>query len=491
MAGKPTYDELEQKVKELEKETREQKRLDKRLQLLSLAIEQSSEGIAVVDLDGNLEYLNVAFARMHGYSVKELIGKNLSIFHTPPQMPSVEAANRQIKKTGNFKGEIWHVTCNGTEFPTLMHNSLLRDDIGNPIGIIGTLRDITDLKSKEEEIKASEVRFRDLFNYMSNGVAIYEAKDNGNDFIFKDFNPAGERIENFKKENLLGKNVLEVFPGVKEFGLFDVFKRVWETGKPEHHPISMYQDERIIGWRENYVYKLPSGEIVAVYDDITERKRAEEQIKTSLKEKEILLSEIHHRVKNNMQVIISLLRLRAEKIEDKKYADMFKEGEDRIRSMSLVYEQLYQSNDFANIDFGEYIKNLANGLFTFYGVDTNKVKLNIEIKDVLFDLENAIPCGLIINELVSNSLKHAFPQNKEGHIAIDLQTINEDELELTVSDDGVGIPEDLDIEQTDTMGLNLVKVLAGHQLDGKIDLDRTDGTQFNIKFKRTAYKPRI
>ena len=281
MGKKPTYEELEQRVDGLKKKARERARLDDRMQLLLLAVEQSSEGMAVVDLDGALEYLNDAFARMHGYSAKELIGKNLSILHTPQQMPSVEAANRQIKKTGNFKGEIWHVTRNGTEFPTLMHNSLLRDDTGNPIGIIGTLRDITDLKGKEAEIKASEVRFRELFNYMSSGVAVYEAKDNGNDFIFKDFNQAGERIENVKKENLLGKSVLEMFPGVKEFGLFDVFKRVWETGTSEHHPISLYKDERIIGWRENYIYKLRSGEIVAVYDDVTERKQVEKALRES------------------------------------------------------------------------------------------------------------------------------------------------------------------------------------------------------------------
>ncbi len=221
------------------------------------------------------------------------------------------------------------------------------------------------------------------------------------------------------------------------------------------------------------------------------RKQAEKQIKSSLKEKEVLLSEIHHRVKNNMQVIISLLRLRADKIEDKKHADMFKEGEDRIRSMSLVHEQLYQSKDFANIDFGEYIKSLANGLFTSYGVDTNKIKLNIENKDVSFDLENAIPCGLIINELVSNSLKHAFPQQGEGNISIVLQSINEDEFELTVSDDGVGIPEALDVRDTESMGLHLIRVLAEQTLEGKMELNREEGTRFHFLFKRAKYRPRI
>ncbi len=231
--------------------------------------------------------------------------------------------------------------------------------------------------------------------------------------------------------------------------------------------------------------------VVSVHTDITDRKHAEEKIKASLEEKEVLLSEIHHRVKNNMQVIISLFRLRADKIEDKKYADMFKEGEDRIRSMALIHEQLYQTKDFANINFGEYIKSLANGLFISHGVDTNKIKLNIDIKDVSFDIENAIPCGLIINELVSNSLKHAFPQQREGNISIILQSTNEDGFGLTVSDNGVGIPEDLDIRDAESMGLQLVRILAEQTLEGKMELKRKEGTQFHFLLKRVAYKPRI
>ena len=153
MTGKPTYEELEQRVKELEKEVVEQGRLEKRVRGLSLAVEQSSEGIAVVDLDGNLQYLNDAFANMHEYSAEELIGKNLSVFHTPQQMPSVEAANRQIKETGSFQGELWHVTRGGTIFPTQMHNSLIWDDADKPIGIMGTVRDISDMKQAEETLQ--------------------------------------------------------------------------------------------------------------------------------------------------------------------------------------------------------------------------------------------------------------------------------------------------------------------------------------------------
>jgi len=157
MPDNQTYEKLKQRVKELEKKVAERGQMDDPVQLLSSAIAQSSEGIAIVDLDGKLKYLNDAFAKMHEYSVKELIGKNLSIFHTLQQMPSVEAANKQLKKTGSFKGEIWHVTCDGTEFPTLMHNSLLRNEIGNPMGILMILTDITNLKEKEALLKSAKM----------------------------------------------------------------------------------------------------------------------------------------------------------------------------------------------------------------------------------------------------------------------------------------------------------------------------------------------
>ncbi len=156
-------------------------------------------------------------------------------------------------------------------------------DIDGKSKVIEIVRDITKLKEIDEKIKESEERFRELFDHMSSGVAIYQAADKGKDFIFKDFNRAAEKIENVKKEVIIGRSVLEVFPGVKDFGLFDVFKRVWKTGKPEHHPIRLYKDNRIAGWKENYVFKLSSGEIVAVYDDVTQRWEAEAKIKESEK----------------------------------------------------------------------------------------------------------------------------------------------------------------------------------------------------------------
>ncbi len=209
---------------------------------------------------------------------------------------------------------------------------------------------------------------------------------------------------------------------------------------------------------------------------------SEKQIKESLTEKEVLLREIHHRVKNNMQIISSLLRLQSGYITEKKYMDMFKESQNRIISMSLIHEKLYQSKGLARIDFNEYIRDLVNGLFHSYGV-SGSIALNIDGKDVSLGVDSAIPCGLIINELVTNSLKHAFPEGREGEIRISLRSIEENMIELLVSDNGVCIPEDVDIRKTESLGLHLVTILVENQLHGEINLNRSKGTEFQIKFR--------
>jgi two-component sensor histidine kinase len=219
-------------------------------------------------------------------------------------------------------------------------------------------------------------------------------------------------------------------------------------------------------------------------DRLEECKRAEEKIKAALNEREVLLSEIHHRVKNNMQLVNSLLRIQAANIKEKEYVNIFKPSQDRIKSLALVHEKLYQSKDLAKVDFNGYVKSLVNGLFRSYGIDRNKIVLKTEVEDISLGFDTAIPCGLIINELVSNSLKHAFPQEREGEIRISLRSISEEEVALSVSDDGIGIPQDLDFRNTESLGIELVTILAEDQLRGKIDLKRTNGTKFDIRFNR-------
>jgi len=230
---------------------------------------------------------------------------------------------------------------------------------------------------------------------------------------------------------------------------------------------------------------------VATARDITERRQAENLTKESLKEKELFLKEIHHRVKNNMQVISSLIKLQSSYIKDQKYIEIFKESQNRIKAMALIHEKLYKSKDLVNIDFSDYVKNLANSLIRSYMSGSNPIGLKAEIADIDIGVDSAMPCGLIINELVSNALKHAFPEGEDGEIKIIMRSINGSEIELIISDNGVGFPEDIDFRKTDSLGLQLVSTLAEGQLHGTVDLKRDKGTEFKIKFEEIKYKKRI
>ncbi|HMB46408.1 MAG TPA: histidine kinase dimerization/phosphoacceptor domain -containing protein [Candidatus Methanoperedens sp.] len=232
--------------------------------------------------------------------------------------------------------------------------------------------------------------------------------------------------------------------------------------------------------------KDASGKVVAfagISRDITERKRAEEQTMCSLLEKETLLREIHHRVKNNMQVISSLLRLQSKYIKDKDDLEIFKDSQNRISSMSLVHEKLYQSNDFTKIDFSVYVNDLVKSLFHSYGAISNNIIPNIKVNNVSLGIDSAIPCGLIINELVTNSLKHAFPDGRKGEIRVFMGQTGEKEFELVIRDNGVGIAQGIDFDKSDTLGLHLVRILAENQLHGEINLIRNHGSEFKINFK--------
>jgi two-component sensor histidine kinase len=205
------------------------------------------------------------------------------------------------------------------------------------------------------------------------------------------------------------------------------------------------------------------------------------QINSSLKEKDILMREIHHQVKNHMQMVSSLIRFQENYIEDEQLLKIFKEIKNRVRTMGLIHEKLYQSENCLSINFAEYTRELANSLFTAYSVNKDLIRMNIDIDDILLEMDTAIPCGLIINELLSNSLKHAFPEGREGEVSVEL-TEDDSKLTLIVSNNGVSFPKDLDFRSTDSLGLQLVNMLT-EQIKGTIELDRSSGTVFKITFK--------
>ena len=225
--------------------------------------------------------------------------------------------------------------------------------------------------------------------------------------------------------------------------------------------------------------------IVGTLRDRTERVNTEKKIKESLEEKEMLLKEIHHRVKNNLMIISSLLNLQSSYIKDKASQDVFKESQNRAQSMALIHEKLYQSTDLKSIDFGEYISTLATKLFHTYNADPRLIKLKINAENILLDINTAIPLGLIVNELITNSLKYAFPDGKPGKINVDFHP-KDHHYEFIVKDNGIGFPEDIDFKKTDSLGLLIVNSLTD-QIDGEITLDKNNGTEFKIKFPEVKF----
>ncbi len=228
--------------------------------------------------------------------------------------------------------------------------------------------------------------------------------------------------------------------------------------------------------------------IIGVSKDITQRKKAEEQIEESLEEKEVLLKEIHHRVKNNLQIIYSLLNLQTDYVEGEESLNVLKESQNRVKSMAMVHERLYQSPNLKYINFKEYVENLITDLFYSYGIERGNIKTQLNLEDIKIDIDTAIPCGLIINELVTNSLKYAFPKGK-GILIVEMVQVS-DYIKLVVADNGIGLPVDIDLENTETLGLKMVNNLV-HQLDGTLELKRTNGTEFTIKCKKLEYKNRL
>lgn len=229
--------------------------------------------------------------------------------------------------------------------------------------------------------------------------------------------------------------------------------------------------------------------LVLIGSDIKDLKQAETRIKYSLEEKEVLLQEVHHRVKNNLQIISSLLNLQTRYIHDKEDLEIFRESQSRVKSMAIIHELLYQSSDFAHIDFKEYISSLVAYLFQYYSVDPQKIKFNLNVDSTMLGMETAIPCGLIVNELISNSLKYAFPNGCTGYISVSLHP-HSDHYLLEIEDNGIGLPDNIEFEKTDTLGLRLVMGLI-NQIDGTIELKADSGTKYQINFSEVEYQKRI
>ena len=352
--------------------------------------------------------------------------------------------------------------------------------------------DITERKRAEAQktkliasLQESEHKFRSLYEATSDAVMLLDEQG------FFDCNNATLAIFGCSnKEQFYGKKMSEFSPEFQPNGQdsssleAERISTAMQTGSCRFDWIhkrvdgSEFPAEVLLNAMEINERKI----IQAVVRDITDRKRDEDVIKASLAEKEVLLKEIHHRVKNNLQVISSLLKLQSRYIQDSRVIEMLKESQNRVRSMALVHEHLYQSKDLSNIDFAEYIQNLAHNLFQAYEINAQGIKLETTMAPCSLNIDTAVPCGLIINELVTNALKYAFTGQIKGKININF-TLENRVCVLTVSDSGIGFPQDLDYRKAPTLGLRLVGSLV-KQIRGEIELLETAGTTFKITFSQ-------
>ncbi|MEG3881056.1 PAS domain S-box protein [Microcoleus sp. herbarium7] len=369
----------------------------------------------------------------------------------------------------------------------------IRNQAGQVYRVVGIAEDISARKQAEKDIRENEERFRQLAENIQDSFWLVSA--DFTDLLY--LSPAYEQIWGRSPEELYAAPLrwMEwVHPEDKHL-LEEGIPRVL-AGESTSTEYRIFRPDGTMRWvcdRAFPIYDDESGQvyrIAGICEDISDRKFTEARIQAALREKEVLLKEIHHRVKNNMQVVSSLLQLQAQYIEDEPTLALFEESQTRIHSMALIHEQLYQSENLDRIDLPLYVENLVANLYQSFGCGSTSIQFNLNVDAIYLNIETAIPCGLIINELVSNSLKYAFCQSLSGEININFNEIGFQQFQLIIQDNGSGFPAGFDVENAETLGLRLVRMLT-HQLDGTLVIDSQCGTCYDITFLELNYRRRI
>jgi PAS domain S-box-containing protein len=486
-----------------------------------------------VFLDGNR-----ASEELIGYSKKELVGKNYLSANLLPkdQLPTAAKilANAVLGKvTGPYELRLRRSDGRRVDIElSQIHIKLDRKTriLGVAVdvtqrkqaqekeqGLIRNLRRLSEIGMKFVEISKDDDIFQNIGEMLHSlvgncyvGVSDYHEKDGvievkslvGAQEIFKDVlkimgrDPVGMRVTpdpQAVKERLSEQRLMRIPGGLHEVIFGKLPQPVCTALETLGHVNGFYSvgfiragviyGTAVILLRDRETFR--NQELVESFISqasvALQRWKAENRIAASLKEKEVLLREIHHRVKNNMQIISSLLRLQSVGVSDPDALELFQASQDRIRSMALVHEGLYRSSDLSHIDFTEYVRKLTSRLLTINPEAASRVRIDVDIEEIKLDINRAVPCGLIINELVTNSLKHGFPENRTGEIFIRMAQDKRGKITLSVADSGVGIPPEVNFKETDSLGMQIVADLV-QQLNGTIRMSTKGGTQFTIRF---------
>lgn len=458
------------------------------------SIFEGPENIIAFSLDQNYQY--IFFNQAHSQTMNNIWGVDIEIGKS--MLDYISYPEDREKAKVNFDRAL-----SGENFIIIEEygeESLSRnywENIYNPIQSDNTILgltvfciDITERQKAEDALKLSQIRLENAMDLAR--LANWEFDLSSKTLIFNDrfFSMLGTTAEHEGSYQMAMEDYINKFvhpddtPSIAELIESSLRDGISVFGREIHHRVIRHDGE--IRHVAIHIRVIPatgeeSAHVYGTIQDVTENKLAEENLKQSLIEKEVLIKEIHHRVKNNLMVISSLLNLQSQYIKDKEALDIFRESQNRARSMALIHERLYRSSDLKRIDFGDYIQTLANDLFHTYVTDPVRVKLNMCVENLMVDINTTVPLGLIVNELVTNSMKHGFVGDTEGEINIDFHK-EVDEFVLVVEDTGVGFPDDIDFRNTSTLGLQLVNNLTT-QIDGKIELNKNKGTKFRITFK--------
>ncbi|MCK9195848.1 MAG: PAS domain S-box protein [Syntrophales bacterium] len=461
--------------------------LEENEQRLALALKSGNFGVWDWDINKNVIIWDDRMYEIYGVSrdsAKVVIEAWQNSIHSEDRDMFLEEVQTGIlgEKPYNTEFRIEHT--DGTVRYIKANGIVIRDMDGKPSRMIGLNRDITGRKRVDKTLLESEERYRTLVENASD--IVFRTDDTGH---FTYVNPAGLRVIGYQEEELIGKHYpIFIRPDMRDEAI-KFFGRQFVKGIKNtytEYPV-LTKEGHELWFGQNTQSIVEDGHLIgfqAVSRDITDRKLAEEKVRASLLEKDILLGEIHHRVKNNMQVISGLLDLQARSSGNAELTGMLNESQSRIRSMALVHEKLYGSKDFSRIDLTGYVRTLSKELFQLHKINPGEIDMIVQTADggVYVDINKAIPCGLILNELISNVLKHAFPGDGPSELRIIIHETKNREIEIVVRDNGLGLPDDVDIHQPRTGGLYLVYGLVQNQLGGQIEVRQGAGTEFWIKF---------
>jgi PAS domain S-box-containing protein len=477
----------QQLQQEITNHTQIQKALQESEQRYRGIVEDQTELIARFDRDGNLIFVNDAYCRYFGKKKAEVIGKS----YQPLIYPEDQSKIDELLNSLNYKnpvGKVEHRVIVDGEIRWMQWiNRLIFDEEGDLVDFQSVGQDIGERKQVEEALQKRESILRSFYDGVPMMMGIVQLIHE--EILPISYNNTAAEFFGLSLEasNEQAGRARSLSRSPSSIAVFQQIMGKWIEYYQKNEPISnSLSFESVHPAKDNLSYlsitislikELSSDDLWFSYvaEDITEQKQA-----AAIKQKEILIKELHHRVKNNLQIICSLLNLQSRLIKESTVVEKFIEIKNRIIAISLVHEQLYQSENSSQINLSEYITALANNLFRCYLLESQNVSLKIENKhDFFLGLDTVIPCGLIINELISNALKYAFVPENKGKIVISMTADCEKSLVLTVEDNGKGLPPNLTIEKSNTLGLKLVKNLI-HQLRGKLEITQNEGTTFII-----------